>query len=713
MDRLGIYPWPQWLDCQQGSWPLPTAGLTLWLGETARPIREGIDRLASLHGLPVGPAEGAGAPAVAVGGVDEPAIAARLQRHPELRPETLPAEGYLLAIDQAGVTVGGADSHGCLYGFAAAMQVLVSAGSEGALPWLEVRDWPYKPMRGAHFYLPGRDNLPFFRDVLAWMASLRYNTLFLEVGGAMRYHRHPEINEGWARLVTELRALPGGPPGLNRFVSVPKDSPHTETGRGGWLEQAEVAELVQYARSLGIEVIPELQSLSHAYYLLAAHPELAERAWDPWPDTYCPSDPRSYELYFDVLEEAIEVFQPRMVHIGHDEAYTFGVCDRCRNKSGADLLAGDLNRIHGFLASKGIRTVLWADKLESIITGGVDHGGRARRSVSAARQTDYTMRETYQAVDFVPKDMLAMDWYWCLDQHSERYLLEKGFEVIFGNFGDNYQPQTFLNWDIRSASDRVVGAEVSTWCDVSEYALGHNRSLFNLLFSANMLWWRHYRDRERQATLDEVARRQPLARSALGGSSLPSLGGGESRTIALGHALNAVSEVVSDAAGEWTGTGGVPFELSQREAQVSGQSPDSPPVPIGGPARSLVFLHYCRTARRPKATWTIPDPLGRDDGSRLGYYRVTYDDGMVETVELCVGDNIALATAAFGDDTASSPFWGQPAWTGRDREGRAVTLWAHEWVNPKPEQPIADVRLHLEAADQDDSISLLALTAVI
>ena len=53
-----------------------------------------------------------------------------------------------------------------------------------------------------------------------------------------------------------------------------------------------MADIVVHANAYGIEVVPELQSLSHAYYMCLAHPEIAERPYDPWPDTYCPSDPR-------------------------------------------------------------------------------------------------------------------------------------------------------------------------------------------------------------------------------------------------------------------------------------------------------------------------------------------------------------------------------------------------------------------------------------
>ncbi len=227
----------------------------------------------------------------------------------------------------------------------------------------------YKPLRGVHFYLPGRAQIPFFKRVLTWLAGLGYNTLFLEVGGGMRYDRHPAINAAWERFCAEATAFPGGPAGLQGSQPFPKDSTHTELGSGSYLEKAEVADVVSFARALGIDVIPEVQTFSHSYYLCGAYPEITERDDDPWPDTYCPSHPRTYEIVFDVLQEVIDVCTPRIIHIGHDELYHIGLCPRCRDKSGAELLGYDVRRIHDFLAARGVRTSLWGDKLVPLTIG--------------------------------------------------------------------------------------------------------------------------------------------------------------------------------------------------------------------------------------------------------------------------------------------------------------------------------------------------------
>ena len=102
-------------------------------------------------------------------------------------------------------------------------------------------------------------------------------------------------------------------------------------------------------------MIPEVPSLGHCDYLMMGNPDIAERADDPYPDTYCPSNPKSYQILFDVIDEIIDVFEPSIMNIGHDEYYTIGVCEKCRGKS--------LSLIHILLSqAQGDRKIL-AEKL--------------------------------------------------------------------------------------------------------------------------------------------------------------------------------------------------------------------------------------------------------------------------------------------------------------------------------------------------------------
>ena len=64
--------------------------------------------------------------------------------------------------------------------------------------------------------MPGRKDIPFFKRLLAWIASLKYNVLFLEVGGGIEYKRRPEINRAWEKFCAEADAQWSSRPRLLR-----------------------------------------------------------------------------------------------------------------------------------------------------------------------------------------------------------------------------------------------------------------------------------------------------------------------------------------------------------------------------------------------------------------------------------------------------------------------------------------------------------------
>ena len=62
---------------------------------------------------------------------------------------------------------------------------------------------------------------------------------------------------------------------------------------------------------------------------------------------------------FDVYDEYIEVMQPKMIHIGHDEwRMPLDVCPHCAGKNYFDLFAEDVNKIYDYMAGKGIKVAI-------------------------------------------------------------------------------------------------------------------------------------------------------------------------------------------------------------------------------------------------------------------------------------------------------------------------------------------------------------------
>ena len=636
------------------------------------------------------------------------------------------SESYALKVDARGMTLVGRDLAGARLGVQTLRQLLYREGGQTWLAGAEVRDWPAQPLRGAHLFMPGRQNLSFFRRLLEVLASLKHNTVFLEVGGGMAYERHPEINAAWERFCREAGRYPGGPAALQHSQPFPKASPHTEVGGGSFLTKEEVRSLVEFARDLGLEVVPEAQSLTHSYYLVLAHPEIAERPEDPYPDTYCPENPASYRLYFDVLEEVIEVFQPRMVHIGHDELWSHGLCPRCRGKSGAKLLAGDVTRIHDFLAQRDIRTVMWADKLIPVLMAGRDRGGgrRVERGGHGPRAWfqggEVVVGATYQAIDLIPKDILLFDWKADADSSSQDYFGAHGFEQVFANFGGNLGVGRFPHWRRRSRAENVRGGVVSSWCDNSLYALAHNGVLLRLLVAAQMLWWEGYEEHERPATLEAIAGLMPRVRRMLSEDAAPvrEPRAGAWTPIALADRGNAladypaallrgemrVGEVPFLPPSAAAGGGGEVLRVSEEVGEVS--------VPVAGRVGGVSFLWSCRCHWPFPATWGQQDVFALSSPVLLAALRAEYEDGSTARTEVRYGIQVADWDEHYGETTVSAPVFADPVRVGRDERGRPVTLYHYHWQNPHPDQPLTRICLAYAGGDRRGHLDLLAVTAL-
>ena len=649
-----------------------------------------------------------------------------LTQSADLAPR-LGSEGYELATEEGGATLAASDYPGPYYGVQTLLQLLdPRSGGRFRLPCVQVVDWPLKPIRGVHCYLPAREDMPFFKRFIEWMGRHKLNTLFLEIGGGMEYARHSEINRAWERFCKDAMEYPGGPDALQASQWFPKDSTHTELAGGSFLTKDEVRRIAEWCGDNCIEIIPEVQSLSHSYYLVVAHPELAEMTEDPWPDNYCPSNPKSYQLYFDVLKEVIAVFNPRMISIGHDEAYLFNFCSKCKKRDAAEIYATDVIKAHDFLAERGIRTAMWGDKLLDIRRpDGRTYGGVARDSVKYGKR--FHMPATSRCVDMIPRDVLVLDWYWSLSYESAEMLAEKGFEMIYGNF---YGPK-FEGWAKRRENPALLGGETSTWCAVDAYSLGRNGAFHTMLWSANNLWSDFDPDSDRGRLVSDIAAVMRRDRPMLAGieSVISTPGEKRQKPLDLTPAARAgFSSRVSGGGGladlprGRLALGGVDFLMpGSDENAVVVPSVDwhlraTPAIPVGQKVDAFAFLHTTSVDRVHAPTY-YSLTLGPN---RIGGYLITYEDGETVEVPLEYGVNIDSWNSSFmvGESGDQSPVIGvfvyqaDPVLTGRTEAGSEYTLFMYEWRNPRPEIPIREVRLLWDAGYTEGRIALIALTAL-
>ena len=617
--------------------------------------------LSDRHGLAVKAVRGARRPydgrVILLGSISNPLVKAEAEREGlSVTADSPGPEGYALRVNDRMIIVAGTDDAGAFYGVQSLRQLIRRNGETGRVSGVDIRDWPEKPFRGIRLFLPGRDNLGFFRRFVAdFMGLYKFNKLIVEVGAGMRLERHPELNAGVFEFAHDMettrRDRPKGPRG--EF----QDASHYDIADGGVLEKDEVASIVRLANENHIEVIPEIPSLTHSYYLLTHHRELAEVPTAEWPDTYCPSNPKSYELLFDVLDEYIDVMRPRMIHAGHDEwRIPVDLCSRCKDKDHTELFLADLRKIHEYLAAKDIQMAIWGDHLIEPLRGrGLQAGaGPNAYQVPGALSED-------QVRAFVPKDILIFNWFWGDDKRdrgeeetnrategsvatgeiNDIRLENWGFEQVYGNFKPWVQ-----NYEARRKRRGVLGGAASWWSAVTEFNLG-KEMIHEFAGTAPMLWSK--RQIPEEDLLHTVQSMIPDIRRRMSGQDPRS---------SLGDAIRIVPVGATGAAS----------------------------IPINEDASSLIFVHAAaKPGRRDKAYKMIHNAA--DTADLIGVYQIVYKDGLVESVPLRYAWNILDRT---WPRTVKETVY---CYAADARTSAGGALFAYEWPNSRRGVMIKEVRL--------------------
>ncbi len=396
--------------------------------------------------------------------------------------------------------------NGLLLGFAALMMAVDAGETQPGVLY----NWPKYAMRGYRAFIPGPQNIDSFKAVVDKMAYYQHNTLFLEVGGAMEYKRHPEINEKWVEYAADMHKYSGRSHEIQKQTyRWAKNSIHADNGDGLFLTQEQVRELIAYCRARGIDVIPEVPTLSHCDYLVMAHPEIREREGDAYPDTYCPNHPDTYKLVFDILDEVAEVFQSGIIHIGHDECYSIGICPRCQDTLPEDIYTADITRIHDYLAGKGIKAMMWSEKLLTMYPNSYftePYGGLERWKTYPDGERVQICQKLYPCRDKLPRDIIMMHWYGIFGVETDDVYHSRGYGMVYGNASIIQLEE----WNRRAP--KSLGAIASNWGSYAPEYMQRNLQNFDLVYNARALAGHDYdgstdqRTRFVNETIDELFR---------------------------------------------------------------------------------------------------------------------------------------------------------------------------------------------------------------
>ena len=137
----------------------------------------------------------------------------------------------------------------------------------------------------------------------------------------------------------------------------------------GRYSQAELREIDDYADSLGMELIPCIQTLAH-YNQLMQWPKY--QAICDINDCLLVDDERTYELIENTISSLSKCLRTKKFHIGMDEPFNF-----CKGKyrdihgefDGLEVFLRHLTRVCGITEKYGLQPMMWASTLFGLHTG--------------------------------------------------------------------------------------------------------------------------------------------------------------------------------------------------------------------------------------------------------------------------------------------------------------------------------------------------------
>lgn len=212
-------------------------------------------------------------------------------------------ESYSLSISAAGIRLSADRPLGVLRGLETFLQLVTQAASPAAgfsAPFAEIRDEPRFPWRGLSLDV-SRHFIPLdgIRRTIDGLAAVKLNV----------FHWHLSDDQGFR---VESKKYPR----LQQYGS-----------EGQFYTQAEIREVVAYARERGVRVVPEFDMPGHASSWLVGYPSLGTHP-GPFPPVRQNGDPTAvmdptkestYRFLTTFIGEMAKLFPDPYFHIGGDE----------------------------------------------------------------------------------------------------------------------------------------------------------------------------------------------------------------------------------------------------------------------------------------------------------------------------------------------------------------------------------------------------------
>jgi hexosaminidase len=392
-----------------------------------------------------------------------------------LNDSSLGAEEYSIEITPKNCVVKASAYNGFLYAIQTLKQLTdpaifsdrINPNQKFLFPCVSIKDKPRFAYRGMHL------------DCARHFFSVEEVKKYLDIMAVYKlnqFHWHLTEDQGWRIEIkkypklTEVGAFRNG-------TMVGKDFNSNDGIRyGGYYTQEQLKEVVAYAASLGITVIPEIDLPGHMLGALAAYPELGctggpYEVWTRWgisDQVLCPGKEAMFTFLEDVFTELMEIFPSEYIHIGGDECpkTEWEKCPDCQARIKAlGIKADDKHtaeqylqsyvtaRVQKFLNDHGRKIIGWDEILEGELAPGA--------TVMSWRGVKGGVQASALGFDVImtPNTYCYFDYYQSEDKEKEPLAIGGNLpiEKVYG-----YEPFDGLD---ASQQKHILGVQANLWTE--------------------------------------------------------------------------------------------------------------------------------------------------------------------------------------------------------------------------------------------------------
>jgi hexosaminidase len=320
-----------------------------------------------------------------------------------IKDDVIGNEGYTLNVNATGILISANTNAGLFYGWQTVQQILPAAiyankmqnNIQWQLPYVSIIDKPRFGWRGMmldvsrHFF--SKADVKVFIDD---MARYKYN----------RFHWHLTDDQGWRIEIKSLPKLTSvgawRADRKGKWMNITTPAINEPKTYGGFYTQEDIKEVVAYAKSKFIEVIPEIDVPGHSMAMNTAYPELSTtpdypyqvNAGDEFMDwegmnghptamidnSLDPSNEKVYEYLDKIMGEIAPLFPYEYIHMGGDEnaknnweksPNVQALMKKEGLKDQMEVQSYFVRRMQKIINSKGKKMMGWDEILQGGLTG--------------------------------------------------------------------------------------------------------------------------------------------------------------------------------------------------------------------------------------------------------------------------------------------------------------------------------------------------------